>query len=325
MPATLKTHFSNWLFRPKGAEAGPVVLTQRRVFILPTRAGMAFAMLLLLMLVGSLNYNLSLGYVLTFLLGGMGVVSILHTFRNLAGLSVRPGKTEPVFAGQTARFSVCLENNSATHRYSIVISPSTNAKRPDQDADACYTDAPAGKTSVASLALPAPKRGLLKPGRMTLETVFPLGLFRAWSYVELDTHCLVYPKPDAADAPPPTFKPSPGEGIEHGLGTDDFAGLRPYHSGDSPRHIAWKILARGSDTLLTKQFSGRAAAELWLDWNDIENIGTEARLSRLTRWVLDCDAGGLSYGLRLPGKNIPPANGAEHRQQCLETLALFDT
>ena len=327
MQLTLKTRFSNWVFRPKGPEAGPVILTQRRVFILPTRYGITFAFLLLLLLTGSINYNLSLGFVLTFLLGTMGIVSILHTFRNLAGLSIRPGKTESIFAGQTASFIICLENPGTVDRHSIALLPANlTTLTGSSTAPPNYYDVLAEKITLTKITLPAPKRGLLTPGRVTLFTTFPLGLFRAWSYVELDMRCIVYPKPDSAETPPPTPQPSPGDGIEYGIGTDDFTGLRPYHVGDSPRHIAWKVLARGHG-LQIKQFSGRAQAELWLDWSDPEmtayNLGTEEKLSRLTRWVLDAHASGLSYGLRLPGKKIEPASGELHRKKCLEALALF--
>lgn len=314
MIRAIKNFLINWIFRPRGPEPGPVMLTQRRVFILPTRQGIMYGFMLLMMLTGSINYNLSLGYVLTFLLGTMGIVCILHTFRNLAHLKLRPGKVSPVFAGETASFTICLENDAEVPRYSVGLARGKQ--------DPVFSDLPAHKTVVASLPVPAEKRGLLTPGKLSPFTRFPLGLFHAWSNVELDMRCLVYPRPDSARIPPPALKTSPGEGIEYGLGNDDFLGLRPYHLGDSPRHIAWKAAARGQG-LLTKQFSGRAEAELWLDWDELSGMETEARLSRLTRWVLDAHSAGSRYGLRLPGKSIPPGLSEEHRQQCLEALALF--
>ena len=323
MQLSLRAYLSNWLFRPKGPETGPIILTQHRVIILPTRYGIIFGFLILLMLIGSINYNLSLGYVLTFLLGMMGVISILHTFRNIAGLSIRPGKSNPVFSGQNACFIICIENLSKVSRHSIALQITNNlALLPE------HYDVPAKEITFAKIILPTPKRGLLSPGKLTLSTTFPLGIFRAWSYIELDMHCIVYPKPSSSDSPPPTSLFQITEnGIDYGIGTEGFVGLRPYNTGDSPRNIAWKVLAR-EQGLQVKQLSGRAQTELWLDWEDpiITKYGmkTELMLSQLTRWVLDAEVRGLSYGLRLPGKTIMPASGNLHQQECLETLALFE-
>ena len=318
MLLALKNHLNGflneWLFRLKGPEPS-AVLTQRRVFILPTPQGLLFGLLLLLLLIGSINYNLSLGYVLTFLLAAMANLSMLHAFRNLAGLHVRPGKADPVFAGEDAGFGVCLDNPRLLPRFSIGIACHRQ--------QTVYCDVPPHAGSVATVNLASKRRGWLKPGRFTLFTRYPLGLFRAWSYVELDMRCLVYPQPEAAHLPPPVKQAKPGEGFEHGQGCDDFTGLRPHQPSDSPRHIAWKAAARDHG-LLTKQFIGRADAELWLDWNELPVfLDQEQKLSRLCRWVLDAESSGVSYGLRLPGREIQPTRGELHQKQCLEALALF--
>jgi len=306
---------NRWLFKLKGPEAGPVVLTQRRVFILPTRQGLLFGVLLLLLLTGSINYNLSLGYVLTFLLAATGIISMLHAFRNLAGLLVRSGKTDPVFAGEHARFAVCVDNHRPLPRYAIAVTRSKQAP--------VFCDVAQSATATAEVSVAAPRRGWLRPGRFTLYTHFPLGLFRAWSYVELDSRCLVYPRPDPSKLPPPKHHSQTGASLEAGQGNDDFTGLRPHQPSDSPRHIAWKAAARDYG-LLTKQFIGQADAELWLDWNDLPaGLDDESKLSRLCRWVLDAESAGISYGLRLPGKELSLAYGEQHRHNCLEALALF--
>jgi uncharacterized protein (DUF58 family) len=156
-----------------------------------------------------------------------------------------------------------------------------------------------------------------------LETRFPLGLFRAWSYVEPDTACIVYPKPERSALPPSSPHATAGAVRAQAMGNDDFAGLRDYQRSDSPRHIAWKAYAR-SDRLLTKQFSGEAVAELWLDWSLLAaHLDAEARLSRLTGWVLDAQQSGARYGLRLPGREIAPGRGDAHRTACLQALALY--
>ncbi len=313
----LKTSALNWLFQWRGPEHGTIVLVQRRVFILPTRQGLLFAGVIVLMLIGSVNYDLSLGFILAFLLGASGIQTMLLTFRNLAHLRISAGRVLPVFAGEQALFHLHLLNSTRADRYGIGVT----ANRIVAD----YVDAPAGSTAVATVPVPALSRGWLRPGRMTLFTRFPLGLFRAWSYAEPDVQCLVYPAPATPGLPLPASEPGDGEGGLAGQGQDEFSGLRPYRPGDSPRHIAWKAVAR-DDNLLTKQFAGLADAELWLSWNALPpNMDTERRLSHLARWVLDADARGLSYGLRLPGTTLPPAGGPTQRADCLRALALHGT
>ena len=271
MGRAIKSYLVNWIFQPKGPETGPVFLNQRRIFILPTRQGITFAITLLLMLAGSINYALSLGFVLTFLLSSMGIVAMLHTFRNLAHLKLHAGKVEPVFAGENANFIVYLENASRFPRYSVGLAI--------PEIEPVYIDISAKKSVAAKLILPTKKRGVLKLGRFNPFTRFPLGLFYAWSNVELKLQCVVYPLPEIGTIPPPSPRPRTGDGAAYNLGNDDFVGLRPYQPGDSPRHIAWKAVAR-STSLLTKQFSGHADAELWLDWGDLPaTLNVEAKLS----------------------------------------------
>jgi uncharacterized protein (DUF58 family) len=312
----VRAYFDRWLFQLTGTPAGSIVLAQRRIFILPSNYGVMYVAALLIMLTGSINYNLSLGFVLTFLLGALGINSILHTFRNLVRLKISPGRVEPVFCGGHAQFMLVFDNAGALARYSIGITRDGEHE--------VYLDVPANHNATARVAIPAGRRGLLRPGRLTVFTRFPLGLCYAWAYADLDMRCVVYPRPEAAAPPLPVPEAHNGLGISHGLGQEDFAGLRSYSPGDSPRHIAWKAAAR-EQGLLTKQFSGRADSELWLDWRATPaSLGSEGRLSRLTRWVLDAHAASLSFGLRLPGVELPPAPGDAQRERCLEALAMFD-
>lgn len=276
---------------------------------------MLFVGTLALMLVGSVNYNLSLGFVLTFLLFGLWIVTLLHTWRNLAHVALRPGKTTRVFAGEPAAFEIQLVNTSAVERIAIALD---RAPTPTVFADVEPYD-----VGSANLHVRTERRGWLELGRFRISTTYPLGLFRAWGYVELPLSTLVYPAPEA-DAPPlPRPAMLDGMGGMHGEGTDDFAGLRNYYPGDSLRHIAWKAAAR-SDVLLTKQFSGRAGRELVIDWREIPaTLGLEQKLSRLTSWVLTADDSGLRYAFMIPGVEFPASSGAQHRDACLEALATF--
>ena len=301
-------------FGPRRPEPGTIFLRQNRVYILPTRPGLAFGVALGVMLIGSINYNLSLGYILTFLLASMGLVAILHTFRNLVHLRITPGRVEAVFAGEVAWFELFVENRSAYDRSAVVLW---------QQGKATPCDVASARGATVSVPVASRQRGWLAPERITVDTRFPIGLLRAWAYIQPDMRCLVYPKPDEGMLPLP--EPAAGAGEKHVAsgGSDDFAGLRAYQASDSPRHIHWKAAARGQG-LQTKIFSGSAAAELWLDWSQLPaNLDPESKLSRLTRWVLAADQDGLRYGLRLPGLQLAPDTGEAHRLACLRELALY--
>jgi uncharacterized protein (DUF58 family) len=316
--AALKNRFFDWFVQPRTLETGVIVLVQRRVYILPTRQGVLFAGVLLMMLLGAINYALSLGFVLTFLLVALAFNAMLFTFRNLARLQVTSGRATPVFAGSDAKFTLNLSNPGRHARHAIGLSLNRRG-----DVAAEFTDVPANATATISVAVPAARRGRLRPGRLTLFTRFPLGLYHAWSYVQPDIFVIVYPRPAPPGLPLPAAEAAPGIGASHGQGQEDFAGLRPYHPGDPPRHIAWKAAARGQG-LYTKQFTGQAASEIWLAWDPLPpRMDTEEKLSQLTRWVLDADAQRLHYGLRLPETVVPLGGGDAHRERCLEVLALY--
>ncbi|MGB8339170.1 MAG: DUF58 domain-containing protein [Burkholderiales bacterium] len=304
-----------WSLKRNGVQSGPVRLTQRRIYILPTRHGMLFALLLLLLLIGSINYGLGLGFVLTFLLVSMGVVSILHTWRNLAGLWIQAIKNKPVFAGDDAAFEINVENKSGLYRYSIGLKQNVSSQP-------AYINVPPRQQSQIALRIATEKRGWLQAPRFHLFTEYPLGLLYAWTYVYLDTQCLVYPRPENNAPSLPLSGRKTGGAARQEIGHDDFASLRNFRAGDSPKHVAWKAAAQEKG-LLTKQFSGESGGEVWLDFTALEGLDTEGRLSRLTRWVLDADKAQLHYGLRLPNKNVGLAHGADHRMRCLEALALY--
>lgn len=310
----LDPYWQRWLQRrhPRGARS--LVLTQNRIYIFLSRGGLVFGSMLLAMLGGAINYDLALAYLLVFLLVSMALVSVMHTFRNLLGLGISPGATTPAFVGGTARFDVLLENPSPLSRQHVVLTCG--------EAETA-TDIPARDNTRVGLALPARERGWLAAPRLRIETCWPLGVFQAWSYAHFDQRALVYPQPET-DAPP---LPLPAEGAGSGVitpkGHDDFAGLRPFAAGDSPRHIAWKSAARG-DLLQVKAFHGEAARSLWLDWHALPPaLDGEQKLSRLCAWVLQCHTEGMSFGLSLPGQELPPAEGDAQRDACLGALALF--
>lgn len=312
----LHENFVRWALRVRPPEAAPIVLGQRRVYVLPTRAGLAYAAALGVILLGAMNYNLSLGHGLVFLLAGLGIVAILHTFRNLVQIAIRPGRCEPVFAGSPAQFGLVLENQRAEARTSLRLF--VNEEHPVE------IDIGPQASALATLNIPSTKRGWLPMPRFTIETTWPLGLVRAWSYAVPDLQCLVYPAP-AAKAPPLPWSGEAARGASRdGRGADDFAGLRKHQVVDSPRHVAWKAVARQQDgPLLTKLFSGASAQQLWLDWDALpDSIDSEQRLSILARWMVDADAAGLAWGLRIPSVRLAPDNGPAQLGAGLRALAL---
>ena len=313
---TLRQRFSLRRFlRGLGPEDGPVQLDRSRIFILPSSTGMLFAVVLLVMLLGAINYANNMGYMFTFLLGSMALVSILHSYRNLAQLQFAAGRADAVFAGERAAFEILVVNPGERPRYIIDLEL--------VDEPPVSVDIAAGQTAHVTLHKTTERRGRLAPGRISISSVYPLSLFRAWAYVELDMSCVVYPQPGPPRSIPPHAVYRPNQTGDKGRGVDDFAGFRPYRPGDSPRHLFWKAAAR-EQALLVKQFGGHRADELWLDWNDLPDLPVEARLGQLCRWVLDADREQLHYGLRLPGIEQPINSGPAQRARCLELLALFE-
>lgn len=303
----------NWVFRNLGLESSPVVLNYRRIYILPTKFGVVFSVILAAMLFGSTNYSNSMGFLLTFLLSGLGLVSILHTHRNLLKLEITTGKILPIFAGDSASFPICINAGKYDR---LMLGVQCRSLPPS------YITVKAGLRSCADIVLPAPSRGLIKLEKFTVFTSFPLGLFRAWARLNVDAVGTVYPRPEEGAVIFPSANTGSGTGLHARSGNEDFEGLRTYHPGDPPRHIAWKAVAREQGMLL-KHFSGQVESTIWLDWAMLPQLEIEARLSRLARWVIDAEQRGTAYGLRLPNKVISPAIGELHKHRCLTALALF--
>lgn len=301
-------------FVGEGPFDAPVQLSQRRIFILPTRQGALFAAVLLIMLIGSINYNNSLGYLLTFLLASVSVVSILYTYRNLLNLKVSVGNIAPVFCGENVKLPVVLDNSGFAERCAIqvkIFNEKPETSEVNQD----------GWTSV-NLSFKASQRGKHRVPTITVSTVFPLGLFHAWSHVRLNNNYLVYPEPLGDKTLPYQYNEEQQQQRGYHKGTDDFAGLYSYTPGDPLGHIHWKSYAR-DQALYTKKFGGNNEQEIWLDWREVNKDAIESRLSQLSRWVLEADMTEMNYGMWLPENRIRPSLGPMHKQKCLTALALF--
>src|SRR3989344_663390 len=298
MASTLKLPDWKSFLRIARADNAPAVLSRRHIYILPTRFGWLYAVVLIAMLVGSINYTLSLGFVLTFLLAGLGNMAMLHTWRNLAHLTVEGRRVEPVFAGEDAVFEIVL--NETKNRGRFTIAAHFDGVAP------VYSDIAASAQATLKLKLPAKKRGWLSAPRITFFTEFPLSLFHVWAYANLDMRFLVYPHPALAGLPVPSSSDQGSAGaIDTSSGDDDFDGHRNYQFGDSPRRVDWKASSR-EQGLLTKQFQGEAQSSLWLDWALTPGTDNELHIRQLTRWVVDAHIDRKSYGLRLPKQEFTP-------------------
>jgi uncharacterized protein (DUF58 family) len=310
-----------WRTKATARDAGSVLLSQRRVYILPTRAGLGFCALLLVLLVGSINYNLGLGFGLTFVAGACALVDMVQTTRNLAGLVLSPGRAPDVFAGEDAPFELRVENPTRLPRYAVWID-FEHVPEPRQ-----AVDVPAGGSTTLVLRTPTRTRGWMRPPRVRLSTRFPLGLFRAWSWWQPDSRALVYPFPEQ-DAPPLPMLGRPSPDGAGSTGSDDFAGVRSYQPGDPMRYLAWRQIARLDPELggqlVTKHFEGGTADELVLDFDALPPwLDEELRLARMARWVLEAEQRALPYAFRLGRIRYDAALGAAHQAACLRALALY--
>jgi uncharacterized protein (DUF58 family) len=305
-----------WVRRRQGEDLLPVTLARRRLYILPTRAGLAFGGLWFLMLLAGLNYGNSLALFFTFLLAGFALVAMHACHRNLLGTTLLSVSAAAMFARRAGALVLMLENRSPEARLGV---------------QACLDDgSPVGADlasqarALLTLPLPAARRGVLRVDRLRLTSTHPFGLFRTWTWVHLPLEVLVYPEPSGSLPRPTTSGTQPGERPYGSAGADEWLGLRPFRDGDSPRQVDWKAYARGAP-LLVKEYSPAGSDLCLFDFAELRIPDIEARLSQLARWVVDAEAGGERYGLRLPGAALAPNRGPEHRHHCLAALALHGT
>jgi uncharacterized protein (DUF58 family) len=292
----------------------PVTLRWNQLRIRPTRNGFIYIFLVLSMLLGSINYNNNLGFLLTFLLGSIAFVSIATTYKNIAGLTIRSSSSRPLFAGGQAVFEFIIPGeaaNKAGVKFAF-----------ENETSASYDLATEMENHIQVFARAA-SRGILQPGPLSVYSEYPLGLFRVGSQIDLNLECIVYPKPLAGNMKTRNERSAAGADIKFkGPGSDDFKGLKNYSPGDPVQRISWRASSRGQG-LFTKAFDGHYGSIVSLDWHTIKAHDAEQRLSLLCHMVLQADQEGLIYGLTLPGSSLAPGKGQAHRNSCLKALALF--
>ncbi|MEP7303222.1 MAG: DUF58 domain-containing protein [Caldimonas sp.] len=296
-------------------------LTQNNVYILPTRAGWMFGLTLIVLLLASINYQLNLGYVLTFLLAGSGIVSMHLTHGTLRGLTLHLRPVAAAFAGDPAVLDIVISSPTAA-RFGIGL-----RLLDAPGATLAWYDVPGGGQTTAHVSFVPAARGLHEVPTLSAETRFPLGLFRAWTVWRPAARLLVYPRPEA-DAPAlPAARPvAGGPARTRNSEGGEIEGVRAYRRGDPLKLVAWKKAAQALETgaeLVSRDTTVSARQELWLDWAACSPLAPEERLGRLAAWTLASERAGTDYGLRLPGLELAPEGGEAQRRRCLEALALW--
>ena len=311
----LESRAHAWIRRRQGADVDPVELKRNRIYILPTRSGIAYAAMVFAMLLGGMNYHNNLGLGLTFVLVSLGLVVMHHCHGTLSGLKVRLLEAEPAFVGENLHYRLLLLNESREPRPALELALGRTRKA------MVSVDVPPAGAAEAELRIPALRRGPMRLERFVLATHHPLGLFRAWAVVHPDYTAIAWPRPAARDRAPPLTHTDTGGAQDKARGDEDFTGLRAFQAGDSIRRIAWKAYARGQG-LHTKQYAGTDVVSHVFDWDSLPGLDTEQRLAQLCRWIIDAHAAGEAFGLRLPGLVIDTNVGAAQQQICLNALAL---
>jgi len=298
------------LTRLKQPEALPIRLHRHRIYVLPTRFGLLFSAVLLVMLMGALNYNNNPALLLTCLLGAACYQSVFQAFRCINGVQLASLQGEPCHAGERLPVNLSFRAEGRPRR---------SLRLRVAEGETVFDIA--GGDGRVRISVPANSRGWCRIGRIRLYSEYPFGLFQVWSWLNPEFAALVYPRLELAPPPLPQAENAAAEVAKKRFG-DEFGMLRDYHPSDPRRSIAWKASAR-HDTLLVKEFEQRRGQDVALEWSATAALVYEARISRLAAWVQAADAAQLRYALRLPDQTIGPDLGPDHRHACLHALALL--
>lgn len=302
-----------WAQARQGEDTPPLTLLQRRIYILPTKAGIAAAALLFAMLIAGMNYGNSVGLFLCFTVTGVALVSMHECHRALAGLKLLSAQADNAFAGQTGELRLHFENSDTRLRDALTLKCAPCE-------EIAFRLEP-GELKTVNLQFQAGKRGRQRIDRLRLSTTAPMGLFRGWAWIHLPTEAIIYPKPMGNRALPPRLgQPRPGQRSTRNNGEEEWAWLRHFQDSDPPRSVAWKAYARGAP-LMVAHYDSPAGLQRTLSFSALAGYSVEQKLSQLTKWVLECERLGENYALDLPQESLPAGHGLSHRRACLETLA----
>lgn len=313
MPRNLRRRIDDWIEQRNPRTREPILLHNKRVYILPTRFGYLYAVMLFVLMLAAINYQNSMAFVMTFLLTAIGIVSLWQTHKNLLGLSIELKTPQPVFQGEHLELFFKLGNPLHATKFALgiqyLLSPPVYARvNPD---DSC----------LLQLTLPANQRGVYTPAGITIFTRYPTGLFHAWGVLRFDAPILIYPAPryDLRLRQALMEGQSGGQTVDTSDG-DDFAGLREHRTGESLRHISWKAYAQGRG-MLTKTFQSHASPAIWINWDDMTADSIDGKLGQMTALIVQAEQDGRKYGMKLPNLIVEQETGPSHRAYCLQQLA----
>lgn len=293
-----------------------ITLNQRQLFVFPTRSGIGLLGLLLVLLLIAINYENNLVYGLVFLLATILVITVHLTFANVYRISISGLRNDAVFAGKSGAVALKIEAGSYP-RYDIAFISSDSSR-------ALANIHPTESISVA-LPVTPDKRGLFSLGRVRVETDYPFGLIKCWSWVDVSEPLWVYPTPLTPPAlmKPDTMSTCSSSPAPSQMGDDLFA-LNTYRPGDPIKHIHWPSVARGSEPQVTVMADQSSDSSLTIDFEDYPGIELETRLSWLCARILEASREHCHYSLILPSQTLGPNSGQRHRDEALMMLARFN-
>lgn len=302
-------------------------LSQKNLFIFPTLRGFVFLLIAASLWVLGTNYQNNLILALAFFMVSLFVLAIMLTFQNMNQLQLEyVGQAGDAYAGD---------------EHLLKLKVATQSRRGAEEIELTWTNLSNGHQATPTLAqsvtiftvddlakeklvpLFCEKRGVHKLPRLRVQSYFPLGIIRCWTWLQWKGDVVVYPKPlNGKLGQSSVVASGEADGLHPVKGAEDFSGLKSYIAGDSLRHISWKTYAKGRG-LFVKEFAESLSNEIWLNFDTVQGASLEERLSVLTFWVRHYYQENENYGLNLPGVSIPPGNGFEHRNRCLLALAKF--
>ena len=313
LAGAIRAHMRRWMEK-RMPPTKKITLTQKNIFIAPDPQAIYYFVVIILLWIAATNYENNLAFALSFLMIAVFLVGILHTFNNMSGLIISALGADPVFEGEYAEIDVLLATSSKRNRDTLLVGWENN-----NFISTALIDIEFKRLKVPVLSS---KRGLFNPGRLTLKTTYPLGIIRSWTHVDLDCRVLTYPKPVCfADKSSSDVSAGEDDVQSSKNGSEEFDSLKSYYPGAQKNHIAWKQLAKGQG-LNVKEYVDYSSKQLWLDWDDFPALGIEERLSTLCYWALEAEKENEFYGLRIPGLEVEPGHGVQHRQKVLRALAM---
>ncbi len=317
LPQSFIHRVEKWADKRQPDVSASALIDQQHLYILPSKAGLVFFFVLLIIFIGAINYENNMAFLLCFLLASVSLLSMLYTHLNINGLQIQASPAPSVFAGQTAQYPLRIKHTNPRDSIYIQIEA-------DKNPPIIIHQLKADTDTSLLLPVKTSRRGHLALPRIKVYTEYPLGLFYAWSWIKLSADCVVYPAISQQESQPVRDRHQAGtSAYQIASGQDDFDHLRDYQIGDNPAHIAWKTYARSSE-LFTKTFTSSSGQDIWIDWFSLpQNISVEDKLSILCKQIIEASQLDIHYGLRLPDQSINCATGLQHRHQCLRALALF--